>query len=281
MQKVCLVTGANSGLGKEITVALASQGARIIMVCRDKNKGMQAQAAIKTMSGSESVDLFIADLSSQADIRALAKSITMNYPRIDVLINNAGLVLKQKNLSQDGIEMTLATNYLGPFLLTHLLLDTLKKCASARIINISSAAHQWGKIDLEDLQYTRRNYGPMQAYAQSKLLMNIATFELARRLAGTGITVNGVHPGAVKTNLGMTNANNWFLKMFVKILHCFFISPQKAAIFPVQLALSPAFQQDHGKYFAKGKAVRAAAVCYDPAFAKKVWERSVELVGLA
>ena len=157
----------------------------------------------------------------------------------------------------------------------------LRKSDSPRIINISSAIHAWGKIDLQDLQYTRRHYGPMKAYAQSKLLMNITTFELARRLEALGIVVNCLHPGAVKTNLGMAEANNLFLKIFVKTLKCFFVTSQKAAAFPVLLANSSAFGAVSGKYFSKGKDVQASELCYDQAFAKKLWEISTNMLNIA
>ena len=280
MQKICLITGANSGLGKAMAVSLAKQGARVIMVCRHQDKGKEAQDVIKKLSGSHTVDLWIADLSSRASIRRLADTINKKYPKIDVLIHNAGLVLKQRTLSEDGIEMTLATNHLAPFLLTHLLLDLLKQSGAARIIHISSAIHRWGKIDWEDLEFNRRHYRAMRAYAQSKLLLNITAFEWARRLEGLNITINSVHPGAVKTNLGLTDSDNLWIKLFVRILQCFFITPEQAASFPVALATAAAFQTVHGQYFDKGKAANTSRVCYDPVMGKQVWERSLRFVGL-
>ncbi|HVY53558.1 MAG TPA: SDR family oxidoreductase, partial [Gammaproteobacteria bacterium] len=256
MKKTCLVTGANSGIGKEISLALAKAGAHVIMVCRNEEKGRAAQAEIKALSSSQAVDLLIADLSSQSSIKSLAKTINERYAALHVLINNAGLVLAKKTLSEDGIEMTLATNHLGPFLLTTLLLDLMKKHHS-RIINISSAIHKWTKIDLNDLQFEKRKYRFMRAYAQSKLLMNITTFELARQLAGTNITVNCIHPGVVRTNLGSSNAKNLAVKFLDKAIKLFFTSPKRAAQFPFCLAMSSEMDHITGQYFVKGKPAKA------------------------
>ena len=278
-QKTCLVTGANAGLGKEIALALAKTGAHVIMVCRHPERGKLALKDIQTQSGSTAIDLLIADLSSQADIRTLAETIHQRYAKLDVLINNAGAVFYQKNVSVDGIEMTLATNHLAPFLLTHLLLDLLKSSSPARIINISSAIHKWGKIDLTDLQFERRKYHVMKTYAQSKLLLNSVSFELARKLEGTGVTVNCVHPGAVKTHLGSDQAHNLGLKLMDYLIKFFFISPQEAAKTPVYLATAPEMANVSGKYFVKGKAVSASYSSYDPVLAKEIWAASEKLIG--
>jgi len=278
-QKICLVTGANSGIGKEMALALAITGAHVIMVCRNAEKSRVALEQIKAISGSKSIDLLIADLSSHAEIRSLAKTIHDRYSMLHVVINNAGLVLYKKKLSTEGIELTLTTNHLGPFLLTNLLLDLLEKGAPSRIINVSSAIHKWGKIDLDDLQFERRKYHFMKAYAQSKLLMNIVTFELAQRLEGTGITVNCVHPGAVKTGLGSDKSHHMALKFVDRMIKFFFITPQEAAKTLLYLALSPEMKDISGKYFVKGKPVPSSPISYDPVFAKKVWEISEKLVG--
>lgn len=277
-QKICLITGANSGIGKEIAIGLAKSGAHVIMVCRNLERGQAALEEIKILSGTNSIELLIADLSSQTEIRALAETIYNHYLVLDVIINNAGLVLPRKSFSVDGIEMTLATNYLAPFLLTNLLITLLKKSASPRIINISSAIHKWAKIDLNDLQYERRKYHFMKAYAQSKLLMNIMSFELARRLSDTRITVNCIHPGAVKTQLGSNDNHNIMLKIADKIIKFFFISPQQAAKSPIYLALSPDMENITGKYFVKNTAAPSSPITYDPVLAAQVWEISENLV---
>src|SRR5262245_48221470 len=180
--KIYIVTGANSGIGKETALGLAQMGARVVMVCRNAEKGKEALEEIRRESGSSQVDLLIADMSSQASVRALAEQILQKYPRLDVLVNNAGGAAPSRTLSADGIEMTLATNHLGPALLTLLLLDLLKASAPARIINVSSEAQRRARLDLNDLQFERRKYRGIAAYGQSKLLMNAFTFELARRL---------------------------------------------------------------------------------------------------
>lgn len=276
--KICLITGATSGLGKEIALALALAGNHLILVCRNRDKGELVRQEILTKSNVP-VDLMIADLSSQNDIRSLVTELQKNYVSIDILINNAALVSRKQLFSIDNIEMTLATNFLAPFLLTNSLLDMLRKSSSARIINISSAVHRWGKIDLNDLQYKKRKYQFMKAYAQSKLLLNIYSFELARRLKGSKITVNCVHPGAVKTNLGSDSADNMFLRLLDKLIKFFFITPAAAAITPVHLACSAEVNGISGKYFVKGKAVKASARSYNAELSKSVWLGAQKLVG--
>ena len=276
-QKICLVTGANSGIGKEIAIGLAKADAHVIIVCRNLEKGQTALEEIKTLSGSHSIDLLIADLSAQTDIHLLAKTIYERYSRLDILINNAGLVLSKKTLSTDGIEMTLATNYLGPFLLTRLLLDLLEKSKPSRIINISSAIHKWAKMDLTDLQYENRKYQFMKAYAQSKLLMNIMTIELARRLEEKNITVNCIHPGAVKTHLGSDGTHPLLLKFIDRIIKFFFITPKHAAKPILDLAISSKWENITGKYVVKGKLTQSSAMTYDPLLTKKAWEISESL----
>lgn len=279
-EMTCLVTGANAGIGKEIALSLATAGAQVIMVCRDAIKGKAALEEVQAKSDSKRIDLLIADLSSQTDIRLLSKTIHDRYSKLNILINNADVVVSKRTLSADNIELTLATNYLGPFLLTQLLLDLLERNKPSRIINISSAIHKWARIDLNDLQFENRRYQLMKAYAQSKLLMNIATFELARRLSDTGVTVNCVHPGAVRTNLGSNNASNFILKFIDRLIKFFFISPQEAAKAPFYLATSPEMENVSSSYFVKEKPIKASAICYDITLGKNIWEKSEKLVGL-
>ena len=199
--KICIVTGANSGIGKETALGLAQMGAHVVMVCRNAAKGEAALEEIRRESGSSQVDLLIADMSSQISVRALAAQIRQKYSRLDVLVNNAGGVVRARALSADGIEMTIAANHLGAALLTLLLLDLLKAGAPSRIVNVSSEAQRRARLDMNDLPFQRPGYGGFTAYGHSKLLMNAFTFELARRLAGTGVTANCLHPGAVATNI--------------------------------------------------------------------------------
>src|SRR5579872_1182313 len=240
--KICIVTGANSGIGKETALGLAQIGARVIMVCRNAEKGKAALEEIRRESGSSQVGLLIADMSSQASVRALAEQIQQKYPRLDVLVNNAGSAVPARTLSADGIEMTLATNHLGAALLTLLLLDPLKAAAPARIVNVSSSEHRsLTRLETNDLQFERRKYSGIAAYRQSKLLMNTFTFELARRLAGTGVTANCLHPGAVATNI-------WDLlpemlpligKPILAVLKAFLLNSKQGAAVSLYLAASP------------------------------------------
>ncbi len=278
--KICLVTGANSGIGKAIATGLAVAGMHVVIVCRNAEKGRAAMLDIKAKSGNNLIDLLIADLSSQADIRALAQTVYARYPRLDILINNAAVVLTKKAFSKDGIEMTLATNHLGPFLLTNLLLDLLKRSAPSRIINISSGIHKWGKVDLHDLQFEHRYYYFIRAYAQSKLLMNLTSFALAQKLKGTGVTINCIHPGAVKTHLGSDNAKNILVQAIDKMIKFFFMTPEQAARFPIELAISQEMEGVTGEYFVNGKAVPASSTSYDADLAKKVWDISEKMTGL-
>src|SRR5687768_2908269 len=201
-EKVCLITGATSGIGKATAMGLANMGASVVMVGRDRGRGKAALAEIKEKSGNASVDLMLADLSSQQEIRRLADEFEEAYPRLDVLINNAGLFRSERITTADGLEMTFAVNHLAYFLLTNLLLDVLKANAPSRIVNVSSGDHSNGTIDFDDLQGYKGYKGP-KAYSQSKLANLLFTYELAKRLEGTGITANCLHPGAgVRTNFG-------------------------------------------------------------------------------
>jgi NAD(P)-dependent dehydrogenase (short-subunit alcohol dehydrogenase family) len=281
MKKTFLITGANSGIGKEVALQLAKFGHHVIMICRDEIKGQAALDEIKIASTSNSIDLLVADLSSQAEIQLLAKTVRERYPALHGLVNNAGVVITTRTLSVDGIEMTLATNHLGPFLLINLLLDLLKASAPARIVNVSSAIHKWGVIDLQDLQFETRLYQFMRVYAQSKLLMNLATFELARRLEGSIVTVNCLHPGAVNTHLGSANAKNIALKILDRFIKYFMLSPEKAAKTPVYLAMSPDVEGVTGQYFHQCRSVSASPTSYDKELAEQVWKISHKLVGLS
>src|ERR1039457_7109409 len=222
--KMCIVTGANSGIGKETALGLAQMGARVVMVCRNAEKGKAALEDIRRESGSSHVDLLIADRSSQASVRALAEQIQRKYPRLDVLVNNAGGAAPAVALSADGIEMTLATNHLGPALLTLLLLDLLKASAPSRIISVSSCeAQRPARLDMNDLQFERRKYGSIAAYRQSKLLMNTFTFELARSLAGTGVTANCLPPGLVATNIWSASPLPLIVKPIIAVVKPFIL----------------------------------------------------------
>jgi len=275
----CIVTGANSGIGKETALGLARMGARVLMVCRNAEKGKAALKEIRRESGSSQVDLLIADMSSQASIRALAKQIGEKYPRLEVLINNAGATLPTRKVSADGVEMTVAANHLVPALLTALLLDLLRASAPSRIVNVSSEIHARARIDVNDLQYERRKYTWGRAYAQSKLLMNAHTFELARRLEGTGVTANCLHPGVVATNLGGSDLPlGW--KIMFGLLRPLFLNAQQGAQTTLYVATASELAGVSGKYFAKSKIAQSSPLSRDPKLAVEIWQWTEKVIGV-
>ncbi len=277
--KICLVTGANSGIGKATTLALAEMGATIVMVCRNRAKGEAAQQEIKAKSGNDAVDLLIADLSSQASISQLADTFKQRYQHLHVLINNAGVFMLQRRETVDGLEMSFAVNHLAPFLLTNLLLDVLKASAPARIINVSSDAHFGGAINFDDLQ-SSKNYGiGGRVYAQSKLADVLFTYELARRLQGTGVTANCLHPGFVKTNIAQADVSPP-LRVVAQLIFIVSITPEEGAKTSVYLASAPEVEGITGKYFAKSIPVRSKEISYDESLQKRMWDVSTALVKL-
>jgi len=224
--KICMVTGANSGIGKATALELAQMGATVVMVCRDRARGEEARSEITTKSRNNAVDLLQADLSSQQSIRQLVENFQHHYTHLHVLINNAGAAFPgRRRETVDGLEMTFAVNYLAPFLLTNLLLDVLKASAPARIVNVSSNSHKSGYIQMDDLQEEKR-YRSMRVYGQSKLAVVLFTYELARRLQGTGVTANCLHPGFVATHFGQRDAGPAF-RLLVKLIGSFGTSPQE------------------------------------------------------
>ena len=269
--KICIVTGANSGIGKETALGLAQMGAWVVMVCRNAEKGEAAMDEIRRESGSSQIALLIADMSSQASVRALAGEIQRKYPRLDVLVNNAGGAAPARTLSKDGIELTLATNHLGAALLALLLLDLLKASAPSRIINVSSEAQRHARLDLNDLQFERRKYRGLTAYGQSKLLMNAFTFELARRLAGTGVTANCLHPGVVATNIWSANPPPLIGRLILALVRPFMLSSKHGAAVSLYLATSPEVAQVSGEYFVKSKPAKSNPLSRDPKLMAEVW----------
>jgi NAD(P)-dependent dehydrogenase (short-subunit alcohol dehydrogenase family) len=277
--KVCIVTGANSGIGKATALGLAQMGATIVMVCRTQAKGEEAQNEIKEKSGNDAVSLMLADLSSQESIRQLAENIQQHYQQLHVLINNAGVVNLSRRETVDGLERAFAVNYLAPFLLTHLLLDKLKASAPSRIVNVSSGSHQSGFIKMDDLQL-EKGYRLMRAYGQSKLAVVLFTYELARRLQGTGVTVNCLHPGFVATNIGQNGVGPVGRSIVKLIFSTFGISPEEGAKTSIYLASSPEIEGVTGKYFAKSIPIRSAPISYDETLQRQLWESSEKLIKL-
>lgn len=279
--KIILVTGANTGIGKAAATALAKMGAHVVMVARDKAKGEAAQVELKTASGNAKVDLLLADLSSQQAIRQLAAEFKSKYARLDVLLNNAGAIAGQRRVTVDGLEYQFALNHLNYFLLTNLLLDVLKANAPARIVNVSSNVHTGGRINFDDLQMEKR-YNSFGAYAQSKLANVLFTYELARRLEGTGVTVNTLHPGVVRTSFSKDGDTRGLLRfVFDLFLRVGGISVEQGAKTSVYLASSPDVAGVTGKYFDQSKAVSSSKQTYDMAVAQRLWQVSETLTGLS
>jgi len=275
--KICMVTGANSGIGKATALELAQMGATVVMVCRDRARGEEAKSEITTKSRNNAVDLLQADLSSQQSIRQLVEHFQHHYTHLHVLINNAGAAFPgRRRETVDGVEMTFAVNYLAPFLLTNLLLDGLKASAPARIVNVSSAAHKSGSIQMDDLQ-AEKLYRPMRTYPQAKLAVVLFTYELARRLQGTGVTANCLHPGFVATNFGHSDEGP-AVRLLVKLIGSFGTSPQEGAKTSIYLASSPEVEGVTGKYLVKSIPKRSAAISYDESLQRQLWEQSAKLV---
>ncbi|GHO93545.1 retinol dehydrogenase [Reticulibacter mediterranei] len=273
--KICLITGANSGVGKATALGLARMGATVVMVCRSQAKGEETQKEVQAQSGTGNVHLLLADLSSQQSIRELVAQFQQQFSQLHVLINNAGMLPLGRRETVDGLEMTFAVNYLAPFLLTNLLLDTLKASAPARIINVSSDAHEAGYINMDDLQ-AKNGFSFMKVYGQSKLALVLFTYELARRLEGTGITVNALHPGFVTTNLGQNDIGP-FLRAIARVVFLFGISPEKGASTSLYLASSSDVANVTGKYFEKSQSHPSAPISYDEALQHRLWEESIKL----
>jgi NAD(P)-dependent dehydrogenase (short-subunit alcohol dehydrogenase family) len=275
--KICLVTGANSGIGKATALALAQMGATVVLVCRDRARGEEARSEIITKSRNNAVDLLLADLSSQQSIRQLVENFQHHYTHLHVLINNAGAAFIGRRETVDGLEMTFAVNYLAPFLLTNMLLDVLKASAPARIINVSSNSHEAGYIQLDDLQ--AQHHKSMRAYEQSKLAVVLFTYDLARKLQGTGVTANCLHPGFVATHIGQRDVRP-AVHLLVKVIGSFGTSPQKGAKTSIYLASSPQVEGVTGKYFVKSISRRSAAISYDESLQRQLWEQSAQLVSV-
>lgn len=274
-RQIALVTGATSGIGKATAEALARQGMTVVLVARDAEKGSAVLEEIRSKSGNPNVDVLLADLSSQAAIRQLAEEFRGKYGKLHVLVNNAGGVFGSRKLTVDGLEYTFAFNHLAYFLLTNLLLDTLKASAPARIVNVSSGAQGMGKINFADLQ-GEQQYSAQAAYSQSKLANVLFTYALARRLEGTGVTANVLHPGVVRTQFGRVETPLLWRVLF-PLIDPFMLTPEKGAATAIYLATSPEVEGVSGKYFAKQKAVRSHSISYDKDLQERLWEVSAQL----
>lgn len=277
--KTVVITGGNSGIGKEAAVALASMGAHVVITARSAAKGEAALADVRSRAGSGSVELASLDLASFKSIHACAADLLSRLPRIDVLLDNAGIVSTRRQETQDGFELTFGVNHLGHFLLTTLLLDRIRESAPARIITVASGAHRSVRrgLDFDDLQSTRR-YGAMNAYARSKLANILFSNELARRLAGTGVSSNALHPGFVASNFAREGDAGRLGEVATTLLRPFAITPEKGARTSVYLASSPEVEGVTGRYFFKCRPTRTTAAADDESAALRLWEESEKLV---
>lgn len=280
--RVCLVTGASNGIGKAAALELAGMGASLVLLCRDRARGEAAMAGISGRSGNRDIALLVADLSSQRQVRAAATAFLESGRPLHVLLNNAGAIHAERTLTEDGIETTFAVNHLGPFLLTRLLLDRLRESGRARIVNVASELHRrgygGGRIAFDDLNGERR-YGGWRAYGQSKLANILFTRELARRLDGTGITANAVHPGVVATGFGRNNRTGW-MPYLQALYRPFSRSAGKGADTPVWLATAPLLEDVTGRYYVDRKERRPAPQALHDADAARLWQVSEEMTGL-
>lgn len=276
--KTALVTGATSGIGFHTALGLAREGAHVILGGRDEERARKSVEVIRRETEAPRIDYLIADMSSMAGVRSFAEQILNQYSRLDILVNNVGGLFLTRQISEDGYEKTFALNHLSYFLLTELLKDLLIASAPARIVNVSSTAHQNSQIDFEDLHSTRR-YRGMTAYGQSKLANLLFTYELATRLADTGVTANALHPGFVRTALGMKNSNP-VLAALIWLVFRAGMSPERGARTSLLLASSPELEEVTGKYYSAGNQVRSSRMSYDKAAAARLWDLSEELTGL-
>jgi NAD(P)-dependent dehydrogenase (short-subunit alcohol dehydrogenase family) len=273
--KICLVTGSTSGIGKVTARELAKQGATVVLVSRTRAKGEATQTEITQATGNPHVELLVADLSLLADVRRLASEFQHTNSHLHLLVNNAGCAYPTRTLTSEGLEATLVVNYLAPFLLTELLLDTLKASAPARIVNVSSAQHANAHIDFDNLQGEKK-YGNLSTYNQAKLAVLLWTYELARRLKGTGVTVNALHPGITATNFpsGMTGVLAWGMRLSKPFL----LTPEKGAQTTLYLATSPEVEGVTGKYFVKSHETTSSNDSYDQTVGARLWEVTEQLV---
>lgn len=275
-KKVALVTGANAGMGKATAIALAKTGMHVVLLCRSQTRGDTALAEVKQASGSDDIALMCCDLGNMADIRRFSQAFLATYDRLDRLVCNAGVICLRREETADGLELQFGVNHIGHFLLTNLLLDRLTP--TARIVIVGSGAHKVGRIDFDNLPL-RRGYNVVSGYSRSKLCNLLFTRSLARRLEGTGITVNCVHPGAVATSIAI-NRKTGFGQTITRVLGWIAQSPQQGAATAIYVATSDDCQGITGEYFYRCKPARSAKRSKDMALADRLWTVSADITGL-
>lgn len=273
--KTVLITGATNGIGKEAARGLAKLGAHVVIVGRNAKKCAETVAELQGSTGNQAIEALTADLSAMAEVRRLADEVKARYPRLDVLINNAGAYFDKRLTSADGYEMTFALNHLSYFYLTTLLLDLIKASAPARIVNVSSDAHRFARLNLVN-PHKPPVYSGFRIYGESKLANVVFTYELARRLEGTGVTVNAMHPGFVRTGFGKNNAG--VISKIFSLMQRFALTPEQGADTIIYLASSPEVEGVSGKYFVKRKAVPTSPVSYDQKTWEALWTLSERLI---
>ncbi|MBI4068105.1 SDR family oxidoreductase [Candidatus Kaiserbacteria bacterium] len=277
-RKIILITGGTSGIGKETVRKLSFTEATVVFTARDAKKGESTKKEITEETGNNNIGYLLCDLASLTSIKECAREFQKRYNRLDVLINNAGVLPQERQESKDGIELNLAVNYLAPFLLTNLLLPLLKQCAPAQVVNVSSSLHAEGMINFEDLQ-SKKSFDKYKAYAQSKLALILFTKKLAKKLDGSGVTVNALHPGVVGTEMTMQNVRK-MNPITAFIYKRTLITPAQGAETSVYLATSPDVAVVSGEYFVSKKISHASPLASDKAVAEKLWDISAKLVGL-
>jgi len=274
--RTAVVTGASGGIGLETARALAGRGYHVVLLCRNPQKADAARVEIESTVPEAALDIVLADLSRMDQVRTAAAEVDQRLERLDVLVNNAGVMARHRESTPEGLDLALATNHLGPFLLTNELLPLLRESAPSRIVNVASEAHKFGKLRLDDLQATR-GYGPlgMRRYGETKLMNILFTRELARRLEGTGVTVNAVHPGAVTTNLGAPP------RVFTALSARYMRTPAQGAFTSVMVATDPSLEGVTGAYFMNGKQAdeKLSRQARDDELASALWKQSEELTG--
>ena len=276
--RVCLVTGASSGIGRETALALARMGATVVMHGHDPARSAAAADAVRRASPQGAVELVVADLSSQAEVRRLAAEVLQRHDSLHLLVNNAGVLRMRRTLTVDGLELTFALNHLAYFLLTRLLLDRLGESAPTRIVNVSSGAHARARLDFDDLQNAQPFRG-MGVYGQSKLANVLFTYEIARRLEGSGVTANCLHPGFVATRFGSDEPGVMARAMWLatRLMRPFALSPASGARTSIYLCTSPEVERVSGRYFVNSKATPSSPASYDEESARRLWEASEQL----